>query len=230
MRNIWTGPVIVCVVLTSAIGILHAQMNTGTVLGSVRDPQNSSIPGATVTLVNTGTRDARNTETNSLGEFVFPALPQGDYSLTVEKAGFRRSQRRGLALSTSQVLSAGTIVLTVGEVSESVTVTAEGAAVQTASSETSALIEAKQTEMTLARGRDVMSLMQMLPGVSSSTNITSMGGATGTPLPNINGTRWMLGRISVDGQQGTDDDSGIGFVGPVSMDFIQEVKVLANNY
>src|SRR3989442_8939698 len=65
MRNIWTGPVIVCVVLTSAIGILHAQMNTGTVLGSVRDPQNSSIPGATVTLVNTGTRDARNTETNS---------------------------------------------------------------------------------------------------------------------------------------------------------------------
>jgi hypothetical protein len=64
----------------------------------------------------------------------------------------------------------------------------------------------------------------------SSTNITSMGGATGTPLPNINGTRAMLGRISVDGQQGTDDDSGIGFVGPVSMDFIQEVKVLANNY
>ena len=75
-----------------------------------------------------------------------------------------------------------------------------------------------------------MSLLQMMPGVSSSTNITSMGGASGTPLPNINGTRAMLGRISVDGQQGTDDDSGIGFVGPVSLDFIEEVKVLSNNY
>jgi len=205
-------------------------MNTGTILGSVRDPQNAAVPEATVTLINNRTKDARNTETNSLGEFVFPALPQGDYTLTVQKSGFRPLERRGLALSTSQVLSAGNIVLAVGEVAESVTVTAESASVQTASSESSALIEAKQTEMTLARGRDVMSLMQMLPGVSSSTNITSMGGATGTPLPNINGTRWMLGRISVDGQQGTDDDSGIGFVGPVSMDFIQEVKVLANNY
>ena len=207
-----------------------AQMNTGTVVGSVRDPQSSAVPGAAVSLVNASTQEVRSTVTNQLGEFVIAALGQGEYTLRVEKAGFRPVERRGLALSTSQVLSAGAIMLTVGEVAESVTVSAEATAVQTASSESSALIESKQTEMTLARGRDVMSLMQMLPGVSSSTNITSMGGATGTPLPNINGTRWMLGRISVDGQQGTDDDSGIGFVGPVSMDFIQEVKVLANNY
>jgi hypothetical protein len=217
-------------VIMGVVGILHAQMNTGTVVGTVKDPQNSVVPGAKVALVNVSTRDTRTTETNNLGEFVFPALMQGEYTLKVEKAGFRPMERRGLALSTSQVLSAGSITLAVGELAESVTVTSEGAVVQTASSESSSLIETKQTEMMLARGRDVMSLLQTMPGVSSSTNITSMGGATGTPLPNINGTRWMLGRISVDGQQGTDDDSGIGAVGPVSMDFIQEVKVLANNY
>ena len=228
MRNIRIGSVIVCVAVTSAIGLIHAQMNTGTVLGNVRDPQNAAVPGSTVTLVNTGTREARVTETNSFGEFVFPALPQGDYTLSVEKSGFRPLQRRGLALSTSQVLSAGQSADGRGG-GGSVTVTAESASVQTASSEGSALIEAKQTEMTLARGRDVMSLMQMMPGVLIEHQY-HFNGWRRTPLPNINGTRWMLGRISVDGQQGTDDDSGIGFVGPVSMDFIQEVKVLANNY
>jgi len=222
--------VALCAALMSVPCAVHAQMNTGTVLGTVRDPQNSVVPGAAVSLVNARTKEVRTTETNQVGEFVFPALAQGDYTIKVEKPGFRPAERRGLSLSTSQVLSAGAIMLAVGEVAESVNVSAETTTVQTASSETSALIEAKQTETMLARGRDVMSLMQTLPGVSSSTNITSMGGATGTPLPNINGTRWMLGRISVDGQQGTDDDSGIGFVGPVSMDFIQEVKVLANNY
>jgi hypothetical protein len=229
MRTRWVLRLLFFAVLTSVPGLMRAQ-NTGTVLGNVRDPQNSAVPEATVTLIQTRTGDTRNAQTNNLGEFVFPALPQGEYTLKVEKAGFRPLERRGLALSTSQILSAGTIVLAVGGVAESITVTGESASVQTASSESSAQIDAKQAEMTLARGRDVMSLMQMLPGVSSSTNITSMGGATGTPLPNINGTRSMLGRISVDGQQGTDDDSGIGFVGPVSMDFIQEVKVLANNY
>ncbi len=228
MRLSWL--VALCAALMSVPCAVHAQMNTGTVLGTVRDPQNSVVPGAAVSLVNARTKEVRTTETNQVGEFVFPALAQGDYTIKVEKPGFRPAERRGLSLSTSQVLSAGAIMLAVGEVAESVNVSAETTTVQTASSETSALIEAKQTETMLARGRDVMSLMQTLPGVSSSTNITSMGGATGTPLPNINGTRWMLGRISVDGQQGTDDDSGIGFVGPVSMDFIQEVKVLANNY
>ena len=228
--KLWMGRLVIGVSLMSSLGMLCAQINTGRVVGSVRDPQSSAIPGAQVSLVNTGTGDVRNTETDSQGEFVFPAMPIGDYILKVEKEGFRPLERRGLALSSSQVLSAGTLALEVGGVAESVTVTAEGAAVQTASSEGSALIDSKQTEMTLARGRDVMSLLQMMPGVGSSTNITSMGGQSGTPLPNVNGTRSMLGRISVDGQQGTDDDSGIGFVGPVSMDFIEEVKVLANNY
>ena len=206
------------------------QINTGTVVGSVKDSQDLAIAGAAVSLVNAGTQDARSTQTNNLGEFVFPAVTPGTYTLKVEKPSFRPSERRGLALSSSQTLAAGAIVLSVGGVAESVTVTSQSAAVQTASSESSALIDSKQTEMTLARGRDVMSLLQMLPGVGSSTNITSMGGSTGTVLPNVNGSRAMLGRISVDGQQGTDDDSGIGAVGPVSLDFIQEVKVLSNNY
>ena len=148
-------------------------------VGSVRDPQNSAIPGASVSLTNAGTGEVRNTETNDGGEFVFPAVLPGAYNLKVAKEGFRPLERRGLALSSSQTLAVGTIALTIGGVAETVTVTSESTAVQTASSESSAQIEAKQTEMTLARGRDVMSLLNMLPGVTSSTNITSMGESTG---------------------------------------------------
>jgi len=230
MRFLRAACVVICVALMSPLGIVQAQIFTGTVGGTVKDPQNSAIPGAVVSLLNAGTGNVRTTQTNDLGEFVFPAVPIGEYTLKVEKVGFRPLERPALSVSASQILSAGTIVLTVGALTESVTVSAQGSAVQTTSSETSSEIDAAQAMMTVARGRDVMSILQLMPGVGSSVNITSMGGSTGTVLPNIDGARWMLGRISVDGQQQTDDDSGIGLVGPVSLDFIQDVKVLANNY
>ena len=84
-----------------------AQINTGTVVGSVRDPQNSAIPGASVSLTNAGTGEVRNTETNDGGEFVFPAVLPGAYNLKVAKEGFRPLERRGLALSSSQTLAVG---------------------------------------------------------------------------------------------------------------------------
>jgi hypothetical protein len=88
-----------------------AQINTGTVVGTVRDPQNSAIPAATVSLTNTGTGDVRNAETNNLGEFVFPAVIPGSYTVKVAKQGFRPVERRGLALSSSQTLSVGTLAV-----------------------------------------------------------------------------------------------------------------------
>src|SRR5689334_1085853 len=141
MRTRWVSHLRHSVLLLGSLGILQAQGTTGTILGTVTDSQDRMIAGAAVSLVNEKTGDVRETKANAsgnVGDFVFTAVPLGDYTIKVTAAGFRPSERRGLALSSNQVLSAGRIALAVGSTTDSVTVSAETVGVQIASSETSA--------------------------------------------------------------------------------------------
>ena len=115
-----------------------AQTVTGTITGTVVDQSSQVIAGAKVTLTNDRTSDARDTTTNESGNFLFPAVSPGIYSVKVEQNGFRSLQRQGFVLSANDRLSLGDLQLTVGQIGETVTVTAEGSLVQTASSEHSA--------------------------------------------------------------------------------------------
>ena len=223
---------IAAIVLVLANGVACAQTITGTVLGTVTDPTGNVIVGARVTVTNQGTRDQRAVTTNETGGFVVPSLLPGSYTERVESQGFQTYQRTDNILSASDRLSLGNIQLSLGSVAETVTVTAQGALVQTASAENSALLTNRQIEDIAQRGRNIVGMLRLLPGVSTAAGeFESMhGSGIGTTIPNMGGTRSALQTMQLDGQQGQDNGSPNAFTTTASPDAVSEIKVLLNNY
>src|SRR5215831_3186617 len=207
-----------------------AQTTSGQISGTVVDPQAAVVPGAKVVLENEGTGSTRTATTGSNGTFVFPALTPGAYKIRVETSGFKSLQQAGIQLTANEQRSLGSLALEVGGVSETVTVAAEAVQVQTASGESSALIASTQIQNLQSRGRDPITLLRILPGVNGAADNDAAGGSFGTATPTVNGLRSTLNNVTIDGQNrmntdvtGTDDAL-------ISMDAIQEVKVLTNGY
>ena len=144
---------------------LSAQTITGSIAGAVKDATGLAVAGAPVRLVQTGTAAERQASTSERGDFVFSSVPPGQYSLVVSHQGFKTTERTGINLSASEVLSVGDVVLEVGAVSESVTITAQPAIVQTASAERAGTVTSSQVSNLLIRSRTVTALLQLLPGV-----------------------------------------------------------------
>ena len=143
-----------------------AQTVTGSISGTVMDASGNAIAGATVRLINERTNDARVLTTNESGDFRFTAALPGIYTIKVEQKGFSAFERRGNVLTANEHLAVGELAMKVGEMSETVTTVAEGTPVQTESTEHSALLSSKQLELISQRGRDVTTLLKILPGVS----------------------------------------------------------------
>lgn len=213
-----------------------AQQVTGNISGTVVDPSNKVISNTTITLINEGTGEEKNTSSNDDGFFTFLALEPGTYTVKAVRQGFRGFERKGVVLTANERLSVGDMQLQVGEVTETVTVIDDGSQVQISSSDRTELLSAKQLDLTQVRSRDVVSLLRLLPGVSyqpdagGTFNSESLGGTFGTFTPNISGTRAQWNNFTLDGQSGSDADITQAFNGTTSLDAIAEVKVLPNNY
>src|SRR6185436_9948530 len=113
---------------------IQAQTFLGTITGRVVDASTASIGSAAVTATNQGTGLVYKTVTNGAGNFVLQQLPVGKYDVTVEAAGFRKMVRKDIELNVAQTLSIEA-KLEVGEVEQSVEVTAGASLLQTASSD-----------------------------------------------------------------------------------------------
>ena len=209
---------------------IHGQTVSGSLSGTVVDPSGNVVPAIVVKLLSERTGEERTATTNETGDFVFPALQPSTYTVTVEVAGFRPLKKTGNVLSAAERLSVGNLALTVGSVTESITIAAQAVTVQTSSTEHSALIGARQLEQISIRGRDVVSMLRILPGVSQTVDTEFLGGSFGTQSPNIQGTRSNWNSLQVDGVTGNDLGSPGTFSSPINMDAIGEVKVLMNNY
>ena len=220
----------ILILITLLALLAHAQTITGSLNGTVVDQSNQILAGASVTLTDERTKLSRVTTTNDSGGFIFQAVLPGTYSVKVEQRGFRSLQRQGITFSANDKLSLGDLQLSVGEISETVTTTAEGALIQTASSEHSAQITSKQLELISQRGRDVTALLRILPGVSYQGESESAGGGFGSGIPNIQGGRNTWNTINVDGMRGNDLGSPSTFSSTINFDAISEVKVLLNGY
>ena len=209
-----------------------AQSSTSTILGTVVDGQGGAVSGASVTLINEGTADERAVKTDGAGSFLLPNLQPGTYTARIESPGFQTYRKQNNVLSASERLSLGTIQLSVGAVTETISVHADATVVQSASSEGSAVLTTEQLESVTQRGRNVVGFLRLLPGVSTSGESEALHGAgsIGTGLPNVGGIRSGALTIGVDGQQGQDNGSSNTYTTSVSLDAIAEVKVLLNNY
>src|SRR5262245_36768641 len=209
-------------------GLLAPQSTTGTINGRVLDETGQPISGATITLTRRDTGDLRTFTSESTGEFVFTSIQPGVYDLSVKAQGFKTFEKKGIALSASDHLSAGDLKLQVGSVSEAVEVTAETANVQIVSSERSATLDSKQVTNLTSRGRDVMALLVILPGVVDDGRGGDSFGVFNSPDA-ISGTRSDFSAMNMDGISGN-ARSGDHLDTPSNMDTIAEVKVLTNSY
>jgi len=121
-----------------------AAQDTGTVSGTVADASGQVVPGATITLTNEATADARTMTSNERGEFAFRAVPPGSYTVRVELTGFRAIDNRNNIVNASGQLNVGRLVLEIGALSEVVTVNSTGAVIETTNSDYSSLLTEKQ--------------------------------------------------------------------------------------
>ena len=145
-----------------AIGTLGAQGLTGSISGTVTDQSGAAVPGADLTVVNVETSQTRQGKSDTNGGFVFTQLLPGNYKLSVAAKGFKKYEQTGLALSSTERLVTRTITLDLGEVSQTVEVTAEAARLQTQSAERSGLISTEQTKNIPLKGRDYLGLLKLL--------------------------------------------------------------------
>jgi hypothetical protein len=207
---------------------LTAQTISSSIVGSVVDPTNLAVSGIALNLRHVSTGAVRTMTTDTQGNFVFSNLVPGEYALTVEAPGFKKIERKGLMLSSSEVMPLGVLTLAVGSVAETVTVTARGAAVQTASSERSGVVTSNQVEDLLTKSRNVMSLLALLPGVvDTSPDTDSL--TRGWNLY-VQGNRNNTDSMTVDGMVLNSWGLGNATDVALSQDSIAEVKVLVGNY
>ncbi|MCX6630792.1 MAG: carboxypeptidase-like regulatory domain-containing protein, partial [Candidatus Solibacter sp.] len=173
---------------------------TGTVSGTVTDPSGQVVPAAKVTITSATTRESRTTTSNETGAFILVAVQPDTYVMKVEHAGFKAAERTGLAVGANQRLALGDIQLAVGSVSDTVTVSAQGAQVATNSSEQSSTVTVSQVQNLTARGRDFVSLLRTIPGVGYAADSDSVGGQYGSGTPAVmGGTSNSMSMLAVYG-------------------------------
>jgi hypothetical protein len=206
-----------------------AQIQSGTISGTVLDSSGSVVPGAVVTIISDQTGAKRSATANDAGGFTVTALPPGGYSLKVEASGFAAVERTGVTLSADERLDVSRIVLSPAAVSETVMVTSQGAVVHTTSAEQSAMVSTGQLRDIQIRGRDYVSLLKTIPGFAWQADTESLGCNYGCNTTSALGNQTGYNQQFVDGVPSNDMGGGY-FSSPMNVDAIEEVKVLVSNY
>ena len=215
------------ILISGCLVRLAAQSLTGQITGTVRDQAGAVVPQATVELIQDDTAARREAVSEGNGTFTFPELLRGAYSISITAPGFKRYEQKGIVLNAAERLVLTNVVLELGEVQQSVSVTAEAARVQTQSAERAGLLSTEQLRDLPARGRDVLDFMRALPGFVD-TGVRESPGATGTISSlSVNGYRQGTMNFTLDGVSDLDIGSMAGILIDPNVDSIAEVKVLA---
>ena len=202
---------------------------TATVLGTVTDPTGSVVPGATITITNTGTNAKRVLQTNSAGSYIAPELQIGPYSVRAEAAGFKAYARTGITLDSNDTVRVDA-VLEVGQVSESVTVAADVIKVESDSAEVSDLISGAQVADLAINGRHMAALAILTPGASSDLpDLNLPVSVAGSTNISFNGQREEHNVWMIDGGENYDRGCGGCVTMMPSVDAISEFKTLTSN-
>jgi hypothetical protein len=176
----------------------YAQTFRGTILGSVTDSSGAAVPGATVTIKNIDTGLARTVTTSDDGSYSAPELPIGNYSVSVEKVGFKLGLVTGLKVEVSSERRAD-VILQPGQLAQTVTVQGEELPmVESTSNTLGGIVESKVITNLPVNGRDYQKLILLVPGASSGPDaITDSPGSYGTV--SVNGARGRSNNYLLDG-------------------------------
>lgn len=162
-------------------GALSAQVNSGSISGSILDPGGAAIPGAAVTATEAASGRSFETGSSEAGLFVFAALPPGTYEIAVESDGFKRLTRPNIELRIAQRLNLD-LMLEIGAVTETVEVTSTAPLLDTATSERGQSFSPKfMTTLPLFTGgiRNPEAFVNYMPGVNNGGGQQSISGSGG---------------------------------------------------
>jgi hypothetical protein len=192
----------VCIGLLSAG--LGAQSFQGGLRGVVKDPQ-GVIPGATVTLVNDQNGVSRETVTNGVGEYSFPAIEPALYTVRASVQGFKTFERKGIRIGTQEFLALD-IQLEVGGLEETITVTGESPLIDTTNASTGDVLDTKSLESIPTPGRSVFLMANLQPTVQTSGNShwNRMQDQVGNSAVSMGGGPVRANQFLVDGFPVTD--------------------------
>ncbi len=201
-----------------------AQTSTSRITGRVLDAKQASIPGASVTITNEATNVSQTQTTTEAGVYAFEALPVGDYTVTVEQAGFKKFLQTGNHLEVNNPLTVD-VVLEIGQVSEVVTVQGGPEQLQTANATLGNVVEQKAIETLPLNGRNPLTLLLLEPGVVQR----SFGGA-GSGV-HVNGARDRAYNVTIDGIEANESSvpNPVSNLYRINPDNVQEFKVTTNN-
>jgi hypothetical protein len=231
----WIVSTAVLLLLLTAVPAVRAQdTTTATVRGTVSDSSGAVLPGVTVTITNTNTKDTRSAATNDRGGFTFPSLFPGTYELKAELQGFKTYNATNIVLHSNDTRGVD-VQLEVGAVTEVVSVSSPVEIMQTETGAREGVIRAEQIENLSVVGRSSLELLRILPGVVSPDNsafesVSFGGGANNTQGYTVNGIRSSGNTVKLDGSALIDIGSNSGVIVTLNNDMVQEVKVQSSNF
>ncbi len=211
--------------LTASFIHAQSQANTGSIEGTVSDPAGRAIPGASVTLLNTGTNFSRELTTDEGGRFRGILLPLGTYKVTAKAASFATSIRDGINLAVGQAVSLP-LTLSITTTQETVTVTADAPVIETTKVEGSTYIDSQSLKTLPTNGRNFLDFVTLTPGVSI------VQGPDGNEI-SINGQKGINNNVSIDGADDNNPFFGEQRGGQrppftVNLDAVQQFQVVSD--
>lgn len=181
-----------------------AQTFQGGLRGAVKDAQ-GVIPGATITLINEATNVSRDTVSNGAGEYSFPAVDPGNYTVKAAVQGFKGFERRGIRIATQTFVTLD-ITLEVGAIEETITVTADAPLIETSNASHADVLDAKTIETLPSVGRNIFLMAVTVPTVQSSgdTHWNRMQDQSGASTLSLGGGGVRANNYLLDGFPVTD--------------------------
>jgi hypothetical protein len=226
-------------VLTATIGCFgfllapspaQAQAVTGTLLGNVTDSSGAGVPGATVTALETQTNTSRTAVTNEAGNYIFSSLQNGTYTIDVELQGFKKVVRPNVRLDVNTTVRVD-LKLEVGQLNETLTVSAETPLLQTDRTDTGRILESKMvSDLPLTFNRNFQSLLVTVPGVTRPHREHSQFFNSQDSLRfEVNGQPGMASNTLIEG---LDDNQKTGLLQVIipAADALETVSVTTSNY
>jgi len=208
---------------------IHAQALNGSVVGNVTDSSDAAVPASLVVLTNTTTGQSRQTITGRTGEYDFPTVQPGTYTLKVTKEGFSPLEQTDITVSASGT-SRVDVTLKVGGVTETVLVQGLEASLQTDSGEVRRDLTANELDtLPVPPGRNYENLFTMLPGFTPPANAHSIPTNPSRSLRfYVNGGDSMQNNTRIDGAMTKNVDQGDAEAIMPTLESIESVNVSTN--
>jgi len=211
--------------------LAFSQAVNSTVLGTVTDSSGAVVAGAKVTLTEADTNVSHTGQTNESGNFVFPDQPPGNYLVTVEMAGFKKGERRNIALLVNTTERVD-IQLQPGEISETIEVTGAAPVLQTDRADTGRNIDTMVVSElpVLVSNRNYQALLALVPGTAPPTEEHSQFfNASDSLQTEVNGAPRVSNNYQIEG---IDDNERTGLLQVLipPLEAIQLVDVSTSNH